>query len=42
MKKYATHLYTYTWVDEEIKVKRKREILSDKKNTFFIKEKKQG
>lgn len=31
--RYATHLYTYTWADEDTKAKRELEILSDKKNT---------
>lgn len=32
--KYAVHLYTYTWAEEDIKKKRIKEILSNKKDSF--------
>lgn len=35
--KYATHLYTYTWADDETKEKRENEILLNKKNTIKVK-----
>lgn len=35
--KYATHLYTYTWADEEVQAKRQADILTDKKNSFRMK-----
>lgn len=36
-RKYATHLYTYTWADEDTKAKREMEILSNKKSTVISK-----
>lgn len=35
--KYATHLYTYTWADEEVQIKRQADILSDRKNSIRTK-----
>ena len=35
--KYATHLYTYTWADEETVKKRNKEILNGKKDTIGVK-----
>ena len=34
--KYATHLYTYTWADEETQRKREAEIINKKKNRIGI------
>lgn len=34
--KYATHLYTYTWADEEAQRKREAEIINKKKNRIGI------
>lgn len=31
--KYATHLYTYTWADDEVRKKREADIMADKKNS---------
>lgn len=31
--KYATHLYTYTWADDEVRKKREADIMADKKKS---------
>ena len=34
--RYATHLYTYTWADEETQKKREADIVSRKKDSFGV------